>query len=90
MGGLLKYLLILVVVGLVAWALGTRGRKPPLGGADASPAPAPRRRSGLKPQTMLACAHCRTHVPAAEALVVDGLPYCCEAHQRLGPRDGAA
>lgn len=42
------------------------------------PTPAP------KALPMLRCAHCDVHVPLDEATIVDGVPYCSEAHARLG------
>ena len=34
---------------------------------------------------MVRCAHCATFVPAADALSDGDLPYCSDAHRRLGP-----
>lgn len=74
----MKYLLVLVVVGLVVWLLTARARtggRPP--GADRD-RPAP-------PQSMARCAHCGLHLPAADAVVEGSRVYCSEAHRRLGP-----
>ena len=37
------------------------------------------------PQDMPACAHCGTHIPKAEALMLGKHAYCCAEHRRLGP-----
>lgn len=64
-------LVVLVVLGLMAASKRrlTRRDKP----------------STPKIADMQPCAHCGVHVPAAEALWRDGLPYCGEAHRALGP-----
>jgi uncharacterized protein len=84
----IKYLVLLAVVGLVIWWL-RRGRAgddhppPQAKKADKKQAPA----SPAAPTPMLACAHCGVHLPQAEA-VTDGAgrPFCGEAHRLAGPR----
>ena len=38
---------------------------------------------------MVRCAHCATFVPATDALMDGELPYCSDAHRRLGPGQSA-
>ncbi|MCZ8112518.1 MAG: PP0621 family protein [Betaproteobacteria bacterium] len=79
--------LLLVLVGALAWLAVSRRRRPP-GGADEPP----RRGSAdgnVSPQVMVSCAHCGVHLPQADALFDPaGRPYCGEAHRRAGPRPG--
>jgi uncharacterized protein len=86
----MKYLLVLLVVACFAWLLIGRRR----GGKQDSVKNASRadsRVSADKPVvdavTMVACAHCGVHLPAAD-LVFDavGRPFCSEAHRVAGPR----
>ena len=79
--------LLLVVVGALAWLAISR-RRPPADqarktdGADAGKPPA----AGV-PQAMLACAHCGVHLPTADALRdAAGQVYCSDAHRLAGPR----
>lgn len=79
----MKYLLVLVVVGVMAWLLLGRRR-------TGSPPEVSSRRSRdvpAAPAEMAACAHCGLHLPASEALRdAQGRPYCGDAHRRAGPR----
>ncbi len=74
----MKYLLVLLVVGLGLWMLISRARlgqrKPP-----SSQAP----KTG--PLAMVQCAHCGLHLAATEALPEGSRLYCSDAHRRLGP-----
>lgn len=74
----MKFLIVVLVVGVVAWLL-LRGRKaePP---AARSPAP----ESG--PQAMVQCAHCGVHLPRGEALVDERGAFCTDAHRLAGLR----
>lgn len=88
---MIKYLLMLALVGAAIWWLrrSRRGdetaRKPPQPAAQGGPrkgAPGP-----AEPAPMLACAHCGVHLPEAEAVKdADGRAYCGEAHRLAGPR----
>jgi uncharacterized protein len=78
---MIKYLLVLGVVGLVLWLLlRTRGaigsRKPE---AQDKAAAAARRES------MVACAHCGVHLPLSEAVADGTHVYCGETHRLAGP-----
>jgi uncharacterized protein len=78
----MKYLLVLVVVGVVVWMLIARQRARPkdsgnkAAGGDGKPAAA-----------MLACAHCGLLLPPDEVTHdTTGRPFCSEAHRLAGPR----
>ncbi len=81
----MKFLLVLVVLVVAAWVFFGRRKPPPPAAPPRRAAPGPG--AAAAPQAMLACAHCRLHLPQAEALMdVGGRPYCSEAHRLLGPR----
>jgi len=71
-----KYLLVLLVVGVGIWVLVKRLRS---GGE--SPGLAER----AAPVAMVECAHCGVHLPAADAVSEGSRLYCSEGHRRLGP-----
>ncbi|MFT4241671.1 MAG: PP0621 family protein [Acidovorax sp.] len=71
----MKYLVLLIVLA-VAFGI-WRSRR--------AQAVAARPRSRALPQDMLACAHCKVHIPRPDALVAGDRAYCCAEHQRLGP-----
>lgn len=76
---MIKFLLLIALVGVAFWMLKTKGR----GRVDAPPSAKP----PGGPQTMLACAHCGVHLPQADALMdAGGRPFCSEAHRLAGPR----
>jgi len=84
---MIKYLVLLAVVGLAIWWL-RRGRA-----SDDAPRTPPKKkeqgttRGPAPPTPMLACAHCGVHLPQAEALTDGaGRPFCGEAHRLAGPR----
>jgi uncharacterized protein len=87
----MKYLIVLLVVVAGAWLLlGRRrgGQRDGLEGNErADPRVSPAEPPAIDAVTMVACAHCGVHVPAAE-LQFDaaGLPYCSDAHRVAGPR----
>ena len=78
----MKFLLVLLVVGVGLWMLTARLRGPGAGGRGNGAARA-KQPTAARPVEMVACAHCGVHLPAQDALV-DG-PYCSDAHRRLGP-----
>jgi uncharacterized protein len=77
----MKFLLVLLVVGVGLWMLTARLRGPGAGGDK----PRPRRPPDGKPVEMVECAHCGVHLPAADALPEGSRLYCSDAHRRLGP-----
>jgi uncharacterized protein len=76
----MKYLLLLLVVGVVLFLMFGRSRKPS----------EPARRSAPRPPEaapMLVCAHCGVHLPRDDAVLDDaGRAYCGDAHRIAGPR----
>lgn len=79
-------ILILVFVALVVlWLLLGRRRGDSRPGEPQADKPAAK--PPLKPQAMLACAHCGVHLPQSDVLAgPDGRPYCSDAHRLAGPR----
>jgi len=67
-------LLLLVLIGVALYFIFARAGR---SRADGKAAPS---RGG----NMIRCAHCGLHIPAEEGVVVDGEPYCCDEHRRLG------
>lgn len=93
----MKYLLVLIVVGVGLWMLAARLRKPrdpsKSTAADGAPHAAPREGAGAgtgtakaEPGQMVACRHCGVHLPAEEAVFDGQLPYCGPSHRQAGPR----
>ena len=79
----MKYLLVLAVV-MVAIHIWRKNRREAL--EEETRARAAERPPVPAPVTMVACRHCGTHLPRAEALFdVGGHPYCGETHRRAGP-----
>ena len=74
----MKYLLVLLVVGVGLWTLVSRLRG---GGAARGGRGATR----PEPVVMVRCAHCGLHLPAADAVPEGSRLYCGDAHRRLGP-----
>ena len=79
----MKFLLLLLVVGVGLWMLLSRLRGP-RGGEPDDDAERPKK-PAAKPVEMVVCAHCGVHLPATDALVLGPLLYCSDAHRRLGP-----
>ena len=73
-----KYLLVLLVVGLGLWMLVKRLRSD--GESTGKPLAKP-----AAPVAMVECAHCGLHLPAADALPEGSRLYCSDGHRRLGP-----
>lgn len=81
----MKYLLLLLVVGVVLFLMFGRRRKPDEDRPDAGDRPAARRPG--EAATMLACAHCGVHLPQTDAVIdAAGRAYCSAAHLQAGPR----
>jgi uncharacterized protein len=79
----MKFLLIVLVVGVLLWLLfGRRRGPPPDSGAKKNGA-----KGDAAPQAMIACAHCGVHLPRGDALPgADDRWFCSEAHRIAGPR----
>lgn len=77
---MLKFLLVLLVVGIGVWSLVSRLRGPRQDRAADAAKPAE-----TKPVVMAECAHCGLHLPAADAVPEGSRLYCSDAHRRLGP-----
>ena len=80
----MKYLVLLLVLGGLFFVLGARRSRPREPEAR-TPAPPPPR-----PQAMVSCAECGTHLPADEALPGKGGVFCSGGHRasfenRQGP-----
>lgn len=79
----MKFLLVLLVVGVGLWMLTARLRGPRAGGQDGDARS--KQADAAKPLEMVACAHCGVHLPAQDALVDGDRRFCSDAHRRLGP-----
>ncbi len=78
----MKYLVLLAVLAVV---LGVWRSRQPKSDTPAQPAAPPH--TPPPPQDMVACAHCRLHLPRSEAVEDSaGRPYCSTAHRAQGPR----
>lgn len=77
---MMKYLLVALVL-LIAFHIWRSKRR------KASPPAAKKSHSLAKPEPMVCCAHCGTHLPASDAVMgEEQTPYCNTQHQALGPR----
>jgi uncharacterized protein len=75
----MKYLLLILVIGLVAFMLGfKRSRPKPSAPSPAAPKAPP---TPPAPQDMVSCAHCGLHLPRDEALPGRGGLFCSPAHR---------
>jgi len=79
-----KFLLVLLVVGVGLWMLLARLRGPGSGAKD-SDAARPTKPGDTEPVEMVVCAHCGVHLPATDALALGTRLYCSDAHRQLGP-----
>ena len=82
-----KFLLVLLVVGVGLWMLFARLRGPGSGAkdSDATRPTKPATTGPAEPVEMVVCAHCGVHLPATDALALGTRLYCSDAHRRLGP-----
>lgn len=71
----MKYLLLVVFVGVIWWVWKKRHAAP----QETTKREAP-------PESMVSCAHCGVHLPASEALLEAGRSYCCAAHRQAATR----
>lgn len=83
----MKYLLVLLVVGIGLWMLVARLRGGGVAKDGAKPADPPDARQ-RGPVAMVACDHCGLHLPAADAVPEGARLYCSDSHRRLGPAPG--
>jgi uncharacterized protein len=74
----MKYLLLLLVVGVALWML--LRRQAPGGRGQAESGRAARK------EQMVACAHCGVHLPLSEGVTDGTRVYCSEAHRLAGPK----
>ena len=79
---MLKFLVVLVVVGIGVWSLLSRLRGP---GGGAGKVRQDSKPGTVAPQEVVPCAHCGLHLPSADAVTDGALHYCGDAHRRLGP-----
>lgn len=78
-------LLVLVVLAVLAvWLVRRAMLGGPRRGGDAPAPPADGKLQG----DLVKCAHCGTHLPAAEARAAGDRVYCSDEHARLGPGRG--
>jgi uncharacterized protein len=71
---MVKYLLLIAVLGFVIWYFFRPGRtKEP-----ANPQETP------EVENIVVCAHCRLRVPESDSILFEGRHFCCEEHRRLG------
>ena len=80
----MKFLLLLVVVGIAIWMFKARHRVP---GQKKPPPAANPGQPAAEATPMLACAHCGVHLPQTDAVLDPaGRAYCSAAHLQAGPR----
>jgi uncharacterized protein len=72
----MKFLIVVVVVGLLWWLLARPRKASHRPGKPAAPA-----------ATFVPCAHCGVHLPSSDALMDGERAYCSEAHRLAGPSD---
>jgi uncharacterized protein len=72
----MKFLVVIVVVGVVLWLLLGRGRSLPRRPGT--------RAAGPPNEEMVRCAHCGLHLPRSEAVSAGGQLYCSDAHRIAG------
>ena len=82
----MKYLLVLLVVGLGLWMLVRRLRG---GGGSAAVEPRAEGKPPADPTLMVRCAQCGLHLASVDAVPEGSRLYCSDAHRRLRPGPGA-
>lgn len=81
---LVKYLLVLLVVGIGLWMLTARLRADRRRDQNRQGQRPPEQKKQQLPD-MVACAKCGLHLPAVDALYQGPTPYCCAVHRDSGP-----
>lgn len=80
---MLKYLLLALLVVWLLYSPAVRGYlSKPRAAKHAKP---PRPRTEPAVQAMVRCAHCGTHLPAADAIQDGEMHYCSQPHRQAGP-----
>ena len=77
----MKYLLWLLVIGVIWWVWSKRQ------GAERRPVSNPT--STPEAERMVRCAHCGVYLPESDGLAAGGQVYCSEAHRKLGISAGS-
>lgn len=82
----MKYLLVLLVVGVGIWLWSARFRKARAQRSSPPTAPSQKQSAAQQedPARMVACAHCGVHLPVNEAVYKEDSAFCCDAHRRAG------
>jgi uncharacterized protein len=79
-----KIVIVLVALALLVWlVLGSTRRRAK--DARAKGPAAPEAKPAPKVEGMVVCARCGVHLPASQALLGQGRPYCCVEHRDGGP-----
>jgi uncharacterized protein len=69
----MKYLLLLILLGLIAFIIGFKRARPPTGSGPA--------RAPVPPKAMASCEQCGLHLPLDETLPGRGGRFCSAAHR---------
>lgn len=77
----MKYLTLILIVGLVFFVLGLKRARPSRPSVPDKPAPRPAPAAPAGAQDIVACAECGLHVPRSEALPGRGGHFCSAAHR---------
>jgi uncharacterized protein len=81
----MKPVVVLIALLLLVWLLvGSARRRRRADRHTGAPARAPVPGPGGPIETMVACAHCGVHLPASQALQLEGRVYCSAAHRSVG------
>jgi len=76
---MVRFVILVLVVGLLWWLLFGRSRKRRADGAAARQTP--------PPAAFAVCAHCGVHLPMNDAVLDGQIAYCSDAHRLAGPRE---
>jgi uncharacterized protein len=72
---MIKYLLLIAVLGFVLWYFFRSGRPKEPANPEQTP--------GV--ESFVVCAQCHLRLPESDAINFEGRHYCCEEHRRQGP-----